>query len=58
MKKVLVIGGYGNIGLGITKRMLQEGYDVTVVTAREREGNPEPDAKCITVNRKIGRAHV
>ena len=52
MKKVLVIGGYGNIGLGITKRMLQEGYDVTVVTAREREGNPEPDAKCITVNRK------
>lgn len=52
MKKALVIGGYGNIGLGVTKKLLNEGYDVTVLTAKERTENPVPEAKCIIVDRK------
>ncbi|MDO4332725.1 MAG: NAD-dependent epimerase/dehydratase family protein [Eubacteriales bacterium] len=56
MKKALVIGGYGNIGLGVTKKLLEEGYDVTVLTAKERKENPAPEAKCIVVDRKDDEA--
>lgn len=52
MKKVLIIGGYGNIGLSVTEELLKEGYDVTVLTANRREKNPAPDARSIAVDRR------
>lgn len=51
MKKVLVIGGYGNIGLGVTRELQRQGYDVTVLTAKKRENNPVPGTRCIVANR-------
>ena len=52
MKKVVVIGGYGNIGLGVTRQLLKEGYEVTVVTRHIESENPVPGTKRIQAYRK------
>lgn len=52
MDTVLIIGGYGNIGIAATREFLREGYDVTVVAAHERVSNPVPGTKCIVADRK------
>lgn len=52
MKKVIVIGGFGNIGLGVTKKLLEEGYDVTVVTLPMEGENPVPGTTWIQADRK------
>lgn len=51
MKKTLVIGGFGNLGLGITKALLKQGHDVTVVTLPMAGANPVPEAKWIQADR-------
>ena len=52
MDKVLIIGGYGNIGLAATRQFAAEGYDVTVVTTKDRKDNPVEGTKFIVANRK------
>lgn len=52
MKKIAVIGGYGNIGLGVTRLLVEEGYDVTVVTLPMEGTNPVPGTKWIQADRK------
>lgn len=37
MEKVLIIGGFGNIGLGITRKFVELGYDVTVMDRQQAE---------------------
>lgn len=56
MNKILLIGGYGNIGLGVTKALLNEGYDVTVATLPMQGDNPVPEAKWIQANREDEKA--
>ena len=52
MDKVLIIGGYGNIGLAATREFVKAGAEVTVVSAHERTENPVPGTRCITADRK------
>lgn len=52
MKKVVVIGGYGNIGLGVTRQLLEQGYEVTVITHHLEGENPVPGTKRIQADRK------
>lgn len=52
MKKTLVIGGFGNIGLGVTKALVNEGYDVTVTTLPMEGENPVPGTKWVQADRK------
>lgn len=52
MGKVCVVGGFGNIGLGVTKELLGQGYDVTVVTLPMECENPIPESKWIQADRK------
>ncbi len=56
MKKVMIIGGFGNIGMGITRALLEEGHDVTVVTLPAEGPNPVPGTKWIQANRKDAEA--
>ncbi len=51
MKKALVIGGFGNIGLGITKELVNNGYDVTVMSRSCAETNPVPEVNWIAADR-------
>lgn len=52
MNKALVIGGFGNIGLGITKLLCQEGYEVTVLTVPEAGENPMPEVRWLQCERR------
>lgn len=52
MKKICVIGGFGNMGLGVTRELLNQGYDVTVVTLPMEGDNPMPEARWIQADRK------
>lgn len=52
MRKIAVIGGFGNIGLGVTRELLAQGYDVTVVTLPMEGDNPVPGTKWIQADRK------
>jgi len=52
MKKMCVIGGFGNIGLGVTRELLRKGYDVTVVTLPMAGENPVPGTKWLQIDRK------
>ncbi|MGI5946988.1 MAG: NAD-dependent epimerase/dehydratase family protein [Lachnospiraceae bacterium] len=52
MRKICVIGGFGNIGLGVTKELLNQGYEVTVVTLPMEGENPVPGTKWIQADRK------
>ena len=40
MKSALVMGGTGNIGVAVTRRLLLDGYDVTVLTRTPPAENP------------------
>lgn len=52
MKKICVIGGFGNLGLSVTKALLAQGDDVTVVTLPIPGENPVPGTNWIQINRK------
>lgn len=52
MKKFCVIGGFGNIGLGVTKKLVALGHDVTVVTLPAQGENPVPGTRWIQIDRK------
>lgn len=52
MKKFCLIGGYGNVGLGVTREFLRLGYDVTVVSRPQQGENPVPGTRWIQVDRK------
>lgn len=52
MKRVAVIGGYGNIGLGVTRQLLEQGYEVTVITLPMEGENPVPGTRRIQVDRR------
>ena len=52
MNKALLIGGFGNIGLAVTKEFLKENFDVTVVTSQERTVNPVSGVRVIVANRR------
>lgn len=52
MRKALVIGGFGNIGYGVTKALLQDGYDVTVLGRNRPETISLPEVKMICVDRQ------
>lgn len=54
MKKFCVIGGFGNIGLAVTKELVRLGYDVTVVTLPMDGENPVPGTRWIQIDRKDG----
>lgn len=58
MKKACIIGGYGNIGLGVTREMAAAGYDVTVITRPSMAENPVPGTQWIQVDRRDGEAFV
>lgn len=50
MKKVLIIGGTGNISMGVTKRLLAQGYEVTLFK-RGDAGALAPHVKVIQGDR-------
>ena len=52
MKKACIIGGYGNIGLGVSRKMVSAGYDVTVVSRSRSEKNPVEETKWLQLDRK------
>lgn len=54
MNKFCVIGGFGNIGLAVTKALLNAGHDVTVVTLPMAGENPVPGTRWIQIDRKDG----
>lgn len=56
MNKALLIGGFGNIGLAVTKEFLKENFDVTVVTSQERTVNPVSGVRVVVANRKDDEA--
>jgi len=56
MKKFCVIGGFGNIGLGVTEELARLGHDVTVVTLPMEGENPVPGTRWIQVDRRDGEA--
>lgn len=52
MKKFCIIGGFGNIGLGVTRELLRQGNDITVVTRPRSGENPLPGTRWIQINRR------
>ena len=56
MKKMCVIGGFGNIGLDVTKALVKNGYDVTVVTLPMAGENPVPETHWLQLDRRDGQA--
>lgn len=52
MRKALVIGGFGNIGYGVTEELLRCGYDVTVLGRSRPETLPFSDVRLICADRR------
>lgn len=52
MKKFCIIGGFGNVGLGVTRELLRRGNEVTVVTLPMPGENPVPETKWVQIDRK------
>lgn len=50
MKKAAIIGGFGNIGQGIVRRFLEDGYDVTVITHPRAVPEALRDARVMEVH--------
>lgn len=46
-KKVMVVGGTGNMSTGIVRELIKKGYDVTVYARGQSHLSPHPEAKVI-----------
>ena len=53
-KKVMVVGGTGNMSTGIVRELLKKGYDVTIYSRGKSHLKPHPDARVIYGDRHDG----